>query len=142
MGTSGLYRSVNSGVNWTQLISGRCDDIIFSPTGDTAYTVGSGVGYRISIDGGATFTSSAALTLGTRNHIAVCKSNPSILYFAKYSGSAIQVFKSTDKGSTFSQVSVGTDFSGSQAWYDFYMHVNPFDPNYAYVGSIDVWRTN
>lgn len=141
MGTSGLYRSTNSGVNWFKVISGRCDDIIFSPSGDTAYTVGSGVGYRISINGGETFTSSAALTLGTRNHIAICKRSPNILYFARYSSSAIQVYKSTDYGNTFNQVSIGTDFAGSQAWYDFYMHVNPFDPNYAYVGSIDIWRT-
>ena len=141
MGTSGLYRSTNSGVSWSQIISGRCDDIVFSPTGDTAYTVGSGVGYRISTNGGAAFTSSAALTLGTRNHIAICKSSPNILYFANYTSPNITVYKSTDYGTTFNQVSVGTDFAGSQAWYDFYMHVNPFDPNYAYVGSIDIWRT-
>lgn len=141
MGTSGLYRSTNSGVNWTQIISGRCDDIIFSPSGDTAYTVGSGVGYRISVNGGVTFTSNASLTMGTRNHIAICKSFPNILYYANYASPNITVFKSTDAGNTFTQVSVGTNFSGSQAWYDFYMHVNPFDPNYAYVGSIDIWRT-
>lgn len=141
MGTSGLYRSTNGGVNWTQMISGRCDDVIFSPSGDTAYIVGSGVGYRISTNGGVTFSLSSALTMGTRNHIAICKSNPSILYFASYASSSISVFKSTNAGSTFTQVAVGTDFAGSQAWYDFYMHVNPFDPNYAYVGSIDIWRT-
>ncbi len=141
MGTSGLYRSTNGGVNWTQMISGRCDDVIFSPSGDTAYIVGSGVGYRISTNGGVTFFSNSALIMGTRNHIAICKSDPSVLYFASYASSSISVFKSTDAGSTFTQVAVGTDFAGSQAWYDFYMHVNPFDPNYAYVGSIDIWRT-
>ena len=51
------------------------------------------------------------------------------------------VFKSTDAGSTFTQVSVGADFNGGQAWYDFYVHVNPFDPNYVYVGAIDIWRS-
>jgi len=109
MGTSGLYRSTNSGVNWFQIISGRCDDIIFSPSGDTAYTVGSGVGYRISINGGETFTSSAALTLGTRNHIAICKSSPNILYFARYSSSAIQVYKSTDYGTGWFKLATNTE---------------------------------
>lgn len=141
MGTSGLYRSTNAGLSWTQLISGRCDDVVFSPSGDTAYIVGSGVGYRISTNGGASFTTSSALTMGTRNHIAICKSYPNVLYFSRYSSSSINVFKSTDAGNSFTQIAIGTDFAGSQAWYDFYMHVNPFDPNYAYVGSIDIWRT-
>jgi len=141
MGTGGLYRSTNSGEAWIRIASGRCDDVIFSPTGDTAYAVGSGTGYLISYNGGATFSSNGALSMGTRNHITVCKSVPSVIYFARYSGSSITVFKSTNAGSTFSQIVSGQNFSGSQAWYDFYMHVNPFDPNYAYVGSVDIWRT-
>ncbi len=141
MGNGGLYRSTNSGLNWTLLVSGRCDDVVFSPTGDTAYIVGSGTGYRISTDGGASFNSNGSLSMGTRNHIAVSKSSPNILYYSKYVSPDITVFKSSNGGLTFSQIASGTNFSGSQAWYDFYMYVNPFDPNYAYVGSVDIWRT-
>ncbi|MBE2219143.1 MAG: T9SS type A sorting domain-containing protein [Ignavibacteria bacterium] len=141
MGTSGLYKSTDAGVNWTIVLGGRCDDIVFSPDGNNAYIAGNGTGYRVSTDGGATFTANSTLTMGTRNHLAICKNVPSVLYCAVYSGSSITVFKSTNSGTNFSQVAVGTDFSGSQAWYDFYMQVNPFDPNYAYVGSIDIWRT-
>ncbi|MDZ4710978.1 MAG: hypothetical protein SGI89_01475 [bacterium] len=141
MGVNGLYRSINSGVSWSQLVSGRCDDVIFSPTGDTAYIVGSGTGYRVSVNGGASFTSNATLTMGTRNHIALCKSSPNILYCSIYSSSSITVFKSVNAGSTFSQIAVGQNFNGGQAWYDFYMHVSPFDPDLAFVGSIDIWRT-
>lgn len=138
--SGGLYRSTNGGVSWNILVSGRADDVVFSPSGDTAYAVGSGIGYRISTDGGVTFSSNAALTMQTRNHIAICNSDPSIMYAATYA-SGISVFKSTNAGFTFTQVAVGTDFNGSQAWYDFYVHVNPFDPNYIYVGSIDIWRS-
>ncbi|MCX7878254.1 MAG: T9SS type A sorting domain-containing protein [Ignavibacteria bacterium] len=141
MGTSGLYRSTDAGVSWTQIVAGRCDDVIFAPGGTVAYIVGSGTGYRISTDGGVTFISSSALTMGTRNHIAICRTVPTVLYASVYSGSSITVFKSTDSGNNFTQVAIGTDFQGTQAWYDFYIHVNPFDPNFAYVGSIDVWRT-
>lgn len=141
MGINGLYRSTNSGVSWTSIVTGRCDDVIFSPTGDTAYIAGSGTGFRISVDGGATFVSSSALTMGSRNHLALCKSSPGVIYCSVYSSSAISVYKSTNAGNSFSQIATGQDFSGSQAWYDFYIHVNPFDPNYVYVGSIDIWRT-
>ncbi|MFA7361824.1 MAG: T9SS type A sorting domain-containing protein [Candidatus Kapaibacterium sp.] len=142
LGSSGLYRSTNAGLNWSQLVSGRCDDVVFSPDGTKAFIVGSGVQYHVSTDGGVTFAAVPFTAgLGTRNHIAICNSFPSVLYVSKYSGSAITIYKSTDGGTTYSQISVGTDFSGSQAWYDFYMHVNPFNPNVAYVGAIDIWRT-
>lgn len=142
VGTYGLYKSTNAGMNWSQAISGRCDDIVFSPDGTKAYIVGSGVQYKVSTDGGTTFTTTTfPVGMGSRNHIAICKSVPSVLYVSKYSGTTITVFKSTDSGLNYSQISVGTDFNGGQAWYDFYMHVNPFNPNYAYVGAVDIWRT-
>jgi hypothetical protein len=141
MGSSGLYKSTDAGVTWSQVVSGRCDDVLFDPTGNTAYIVGSGTGYRVSTDGGVTFNTNTTLSMGTRNHIALCKNVPSVLYCAVYSGSSITTFKSTNSGTNFTQVAVGTNFNGGQAWYDFYMQVNPFDPNYAYVGSIDIWRT-
>lgn len=142
LGNTGLYKSTDAGLTWSQAVSGRCDDIIFSPDGTKAYAVGQGTQYRMSTDGGTTFTvGTFPAGMGTRNHIAICKTVPSVLYISKYSGSSITVYKSTDSGLNFSQISVGTDFNGGQAWYDFYMHVNPFDPNYAYVGAVDIWRT-
>lgn len=141
MGNAGLYKSTDSGLSWIQVVSGRCDDVIFTITGDTAYIVGSGTGYRVSTNGGSLFVLNATLTMGSRNHIALSKSSPNILYCAKYSGSAITVWKSTDAGLTFFQIVAGQNFNGGQAWYDFYMHVNPFDADIAYVGSVDIWRT-
>ena len=140
MGVDGLYRSTNAGETWTRLAQGRCDDVVFTPSGDTAYAIGSGTGYLISVNGGTTFSSSSALSPGTRNHIAVSKSSPSILYAAVYT-SNVKVYKSTNAGATFSQIAASQNFNGGQAWYDFYIHVNPFDPNYAYVGTVDIYRT-
>ncbi|MDZ7626561.1 MAG: hypothetical protein U5J96_19195 [Ignavibacteriaceae bacterium] len=56
LGNAGLYKSTNYGVNWTTLISGRCDDVVFTFTGDTVFAVGSGIGFRRSLDGGQSFT--------------------------------------------------------------------------------------
>jgi len=141
MGNSGLYKSTDAGVTWSQVISGRCDDIVFAPNGTNAYITGSGTGYRVSTDGGSTFNPNGSVSMGTRNHIAICRNVPTVLYIAVYSSSTITTWKSTNSGANFSQAAVGTNFNGGQAWYDFYMQVNPFDPNYAYVGSIDIWRT-
>jgi hypothetical protein len=140
--SGGLYRSTDAGITWTALVSGRCDDVIFSPDGEKAFAIGSGTGYVNSTDGGASFTLNTSLTAATRNHLAISKSSPNILFSAIHSGTTISVYKSTDGGLTFSPSAAGTNFSGSQAWYDFYMYINPFDPEYAYVGSIDIWRTS
>lgn len=142
LGTAGLYRSTDAGENWTQIVTTRTDDIVFSPSGDTAYSIGN-EGFRISLNGGVTFAiyNTGIGSFGTRSHVAICKSHPNVLYISVYRSPDIFVWKSTNAGFNFTEVAPGTNFSGTQAWYDFYMHVNPFDPDYAYVGSIDIWRT-
>ncbi|MDD5360642.1 MAG: T9SS type A sorting domain-containing protein [Ignavibacteria bacterium] len=142
LGTSGLYRSTDAGLTWSSAVSGKCDDVVYSPDGSKVYIIGQGSGYKISTDGGATFTAgSFPVSLGQRNHIAICKAVPTVLYVSVYTGSVVNVYKSTDAGASFTQISVGTDFAGGQAWYDFYMHVSPINPDVAFVGTIDVWRT-
>ncbi len=140
LGNSGLYKSTDAGLNWSVIIGGRCDDVIFTPSGDTVFITGSGTGYRISTNGGASFVSNTSVTMGERNHIAICKANPKILYIATYGSNNVNVFKSTNNGVNYTQV-VTNLTGGGQAWYDFYMHCSPFDPNLAFVGTIDVWRT-
>lgn len=144
LGNSGIYRSTNSGQSWAQVRSGRCDDVLFSITGDTAYAIGSGQNMRISTDGGATFPTEigTGLVLGTRNHFAYCKSAPDIFYASVYNSSGtVSVFKSTDKGLNFTQLVPSNNFSGGQAWYDFYLHVSPYNPDVAFVGTLTIFRT-
>ncbi len=143
LGNSGLYRSTNSGVNWTQAVSGRCDDVIFTPGGDTAFIVGSGSLFKRSVDGGATFATfgSSGLPTGSRTHFDLCASATSIMYAAVYTSTTFTVHKSTNKGLNWVQVSSGTNFSGSQAWYDMYLRVNPQNSNQVFVGTIDIFRS-
>jgi photosystem II stability/assembly factor-like uncharacterized protein len=141
LGNSGLYGSTNGGVNWTLLAAGRCDDVVFSPTGDTAFAVGSGIGgLRRSTNGGATFSVfGSGLASGTRTNFDLCPVNPSIMYAAVYSGSSVTVFKSSNYGANWTQLSSG--YQGSQAWYDLYIRVNPKNPDHVYLGTIDVYRS-
>ncbi|MGB5287888.1 MAG: hypothetical protein WBN42_05320, partial [Ignavibacteriaceae bacterium] len=85
LGSSGLYRSTNYGENWSLLVGGRCDDVVFTFTGDTAFIVGSGTGFRRSLDGGQTFTTfGSGLGSGTRTHFDLCISSPAFMYAAVY----------------------------------------------------------
>ncbi len=145
LGTNGLYRSTNSGASWSQIFSGRVDDVVFSPTGDTAFAVGSGIGIRRSINGGATFATYGATGLGTgsRTHFDLAKSNTSVMWAAVYGSSAVTVYKSTDFGVNWSVITMPSGFSGQagQAWYDLYCLINPKNHNKVYIGTIDIYRT-
>ena len=144
LGSGGLLRSTNSGLNWTTLVSGRCDDVIFTFTGDTAFAVGSGVGFRRSLDGGQTFTAfGTGLGTGVRTHFDLCLSQPAFMYASVHVSGNVNLFKSTNYGANWTQLTTSSAFQdqGGQAWYDLYCRVNPVNPNLVYVGTIDVWRT-
>jgi hypothetical protein len=76
--------------------------VVFSPSGDTAFAVGSGIGIRRSINGGASFAAYGATGLsgGSRTHFDLAQSNPAIMWAAVYASSNVTVFKSTDYGLT------------------------------------------
>lgn len=140
LGTSGLYRSTDGGLNWISIFTSRCDDIVTSPDGNKVFIIGSGTGYRISTDGGQTFIQYTPFEVGVRNHIAICKSKPQVLYASIYRDTTVYVYKSTNGGYNFTYLP--NIFTGTnQAWYDFYIYVNPSDENNAYIGLVDLWRT-
>jgi photosystem II stability/assembly factor-like uncharacterized protein len=145
LGNSGLYRSTNSGVSWTQILSGRVDDVVFSPSGDTAFAVGSGVGIRRSINGGASFSTfgAAGLGSGSRTHFDLAQSNPAVMWAAVYASGNVTVYKSTNNGINWSTVTMPSGFSSNagQAWYDLYCLINPRNHNKVYIGLIDIFRT-
>ncbi|MBS4036411.1 MAG: hypothetical protein KGZ85_18260 [Ignavibacterium sp.] len=145
LGNSGLYRSTNSGVSWTQILSGRVDDVVFSPSGDTAFAVGSGVGIRRSINGGASFSTfgAAGLGSGSRTHFDLAQSNPAVMWAAVYASSNVTVYKSTNNGLNWSTVTMPSGFSSNagQAWYDLYCLINPRNHDKVYIGLIDIFRT-
>lgn len=144
LGNNGLFRSTNSGQNWTSVVSGRCDDIVFTFTGDTAFAVGSGVGFRRSIDGGQTFTAfGSGLGTGTRTQFDLCLSNPAFMYASVHVSGTVNLFKSTNYGANWNQLTTTAAFQsqGGQAWYDLYCRVSPVNPNNVFVGTIDIWRS-
>ena len=140
MKDSGLYKSMDAGANWVRVLPGRCDDVVFSPDGNNVYVIGKGTDFQTSTDGGATFVNHAGyFRMGVRNQLAICYSSPSVLYLLMWEP-GLKIYKTTDNCETFRPV---TPISGrmSQGWYDLYIHVSPFDPNLAFVGLFDVWRT-
>ena len=144
LGSGGLYKSTDYGNSWTVLFNNPFQDVIFSPTGDTVYALSGASGIKRSIDGGDTFESfGSGLSSGARGHFDLCKAAPNIFYAAIFGYDMVKLFKSTDYAAHWSELSTSAKFKSldGQAWYDLYCRVNPKNPDKAYVGTIDVFRT-
>ncbi len=138
----GLYKSTDAGEKWVRVFAGRCDDLTFSPGGDSLYIVGSGTGYRYSFDGGLHFSDPDIIRMGDRNQITLCRDYPNVLYISEYINKSIKLYKSTDGGRSMFPIAKDFYFSfSSQAGYDFYIRVNPHDSADVYMGLIFLWRS-
>jgi hypothetical protein len=174
---AGLYRSTDYGETWLPRIvpppssEGRVvNDVVFSPDGNKAYMVGpnetsgqvyeKGVHYRISTDGGASFSQplDSIIQLKGRSQVAVSQSDPNIVYILTVvsnpctpgscaaSDYNIGVFKSTNGGLRFTMVYEFLGFSCNciggnayQYYYDMMLYCSPTNPNNVYVGLVDLW---
>jgi hypothetical protein len=110
----GIWKSTDAGVNWTPLndflpqigVSGIAihptnSNIIYIATGDDDASDSSSIGVMKSIDGGATWNSTGALTgnPSSMNDIYIDSANTDIIIVATSSG----VHKSTDAGATWTR---------------------------------------
>ena len=93
-------------------------------------------------------------TGGERIELAIAPSDANTIYAVASTGSDIAWFrKSTNGGSSWSSVTIpryteqscnlssGTDFARSQAWYDLILAVHPSNPNTVIVGGIDLYKS-
>ncbi len=147
--SSGVYRTTNAGVNWTNTLSGNIKDIKIKP-GDPniVYAVSSNTFYT-SIDGGITFSaSSTGLPVSSgRLVIDVTPANPNVVYvLSSTTGDGFQgIYKSIDSGSSFTETAntstVGDIFESPQAWYDMALAVSDSNENEIYTGVLNIWKS-
>ncbi|MFA4851311.1 MAG: T9SS type A sorting domain-containing protein [Bacteroidales bacterium] len=81
----------------------------------------------------------------SRAEFAVAPSNPNYMYasIAKTDGALLNIYRSTDKGLTWSVIGPGgsTTFQpyGTQGWYDNTLVVHPTNPDKIFCGGLDMW---
>lgn len=154
----GIYRSTNSGLSWTAVVSsGNFVDLVAHPYNpDILYATRNGLFFR-STDNGQTWTqiTSGLPTSSSRGQIAVSKANRGYVYFVTSPGANFQgLYRSTDSGSTFSSRSTtpnilgyydgtsGTgDLSNGQGWYDLDIAADPNNAEVIYVGGVNIWKS-
>lgn len=142
---SGIFRSADAGADWSQINSTEMLDIQFDPTNGQCIASGWNGNAFYSMDTGVTWLSATGLPSGAgfianRVEVAYAPSNPQIVYASEDNNSG-EIYKSPDGGQTYSLVNTGTNYLGSQGWYDNCLWVDPTDPNMLVVGGLDVWRS-
>jgi photosystem II stability/assembly factor-like uncharacterized protein len=145
------YRSADGGSNWTSTslpfeisYSGK---LCVHPTEpDTVYVYGSRYDWEeqtypfflaVSRNRGQSWTSATwpAISMGQPQGMAVCKSNPQVLYACGYTynpSSRGVLYKSTNGGATWSDLSTSAITAAGN--YQYSVAVDPSDPNKVFVG--------
>ncbi|MCE3225950.1 MAG: hypothetical protein K0S32_501 [Bacteroidetes bacterium] len=151
----GIYRTINGGTNWTQVSTSNCYDLEFKP-GDPNTVYAAGASFRLSTNGGASFTQ---ITNGIPNTgvgrmaIAVTPADPLYVYVIAANntdGGLLGFYRSTASGTVFTQqatslnllgwATMGND-AGGQGWYDLCIAASPLNKDEVVTGGVNVWRT-
>ena len=142
----GVVRSTDGGSIWTvTLAGGHCNDIAIDPvTPTTVFAAIRGVGIYKSLDDGATWTLLAGglpTTGFLRINFGMSRSNPQVLYASFVSsgsdyGALLGMFKTTNGGASWTQLTSTPNYLRSQGWYDNCVMVDPANSNVCYAGGV------
>jgi uncharacterized protein (TIGR03437 family) len=152
----GIYRSADGGATWTKVATGLPQQVVFNPSnGNIAYaamgqlTGNSTLGIYQSNDAGVTWTPANGTGAGSlpstgfaSARVAVAPSSPSTLYASLANGNLLGLYRSTDAGATWTQLSKTPDYCSPQCGYDNVVAVHPLDPNTIYVGGVRMQRSS
>lgn len=152
----GIYRTINAGVSWVQIISGAFTHIKYKPGNlNIIYAtagVGSGGLFYKSTDGGSTFVNITAglpsSSIAARMKIGVTPADTNLVYLVVVKKSTMDFegfYCSTDGGNNFTLRSTTPNIlagaSGSQAWYNLTMMISNLHKDTIVVGATDSFRS-
>lgn len=149
--TNGIYRSVNAGANWTQVLaSGTTYQVDYQPGSNSVIYAINATNFYVSTDDGATWGAGVPIATSARGAFATSPADPNSIWVVKDVG-INPVFRSTNGGASFTSVQTdgkvllngscaGTG-AGGQGWYDICIAVDPLDVNKVYVGGVSLWKS-
>ncbi len=141
----GFYLSTDAGKTWSRLFDRNVTDVALNPTNPNEYLIGvNSEGIYYTSDGGVSWqirNNGLAGGFG-RISVQISKSNPDIAYALLDVSSRGLLYKTTNKGQSWTLVFQGeTSFFNGQGFYDNFIEIHPTNPNIVLAGGIDVFRT-
>lgn len=161
----GIFRSADGGMTWQHVLGDEGSDIEIMPNGDIlcAAKTQNGSFFKLfkssSISAGAlgswveiTPPNSGPVALD-RVEIATTMDDPQIIYAMGGSSLVSWIEKSTDGGSSWTNLSIpllrdlnacgngSYSFAYTQAWHNLVLKVHPDDKDYLLIGGIDLFRS-
>jgi hypothetical protein len=162
---NGLHRSSDAGATWNKVLGSGVAGFAANTTwrvqqvGNTIFAATSNNVYKSTSNGDVgSWTSLSTINNGfptglSRMEMAVAPSNANIIYLVgNQNGIGSAVYTTIDGGANWratprlswrdggGAASIA-DFTRGQAWYDLSLAVSPTNPNVAYVGGVDLFRT-
>lgn len=132
----GIYRTINGGASWTQIISGAFDDIEFKPGDPTViYATQNDAFYR-SVNSGDSF-SKVSVNASGRIVIGVTPANSSVVYLACGNEG---IYRSNNSGVTFTLMGPHP-FAKGLKWYMWAFAVSPVNPDLIHIGEMISWKS-
>lgn len=154
--SNGLYRTVNGGNSWSQILTGNFYDVKANPdAGSQIFYAATGSGIWRSVDSGSSFQSVQTVSGSGRIALGVSSDNTNYVYALCSNASNngfLGLYRSTSSGASSSFVlranspnllgwqSNGSD-TGGQGWYDLSLAIDPLNANIVYVGGVNTWKS-
>src|SRR4030095_7302188 len=154
----GLFRTANGGNSWTKVLDLKTHDVVFKPSGTTAYATtrsGNDGFFWVSTDAGITWDSTpgtnSLLDNAGRCKVAVTPANSNIVFLvggkSPASGQYAGTYRSTTSGTNFVMRSITPNIMGrspsdnyDQDVYDLSFAVKPSTTLTVVSGAVKVWR--
>ena len=157
LGNSGVWKSTDGGVNWTNTTAEAgldqtypYTDLVIDPVHpQTLYTAAGYIfgtdsnGIYKTTDGGANWTLLSGGLPDSENvgriSLALANSSPKTLYASiaqtiSDGSGLLGLYKTTDGGANWTQLTAAPNYLGGQGWYDDALVVSPTNPNVVFAG--------
>ncbi len=154
---SGIFKSVDGGVNWVNTLldtstSRKFQHIVATPGNfDVQYAASNGEGVWKSIDAGNTWTlSNTGMSPSGRVEMAVSPVNPNKIFASaegvdKEGNLMSKLYMSIDGAASWSLVDVShsgslANYLGDQGWFDNIVLCSPYNEDVVYVGGVSILK--